>query len=94
MTKAYYTNEHGVDFLDYLAAEVFTKKEMKVIAKFNALKYQVRAGYKPGVPLTDYLAKRNSYFGLYQKQDENYPLGDLIEDTQVIADNFDKYKGI
>lgn len=93
MTKPYYTNQHGVDFLDYLAAEVFTKKEMKVIAKFNALKYQVRAGYKPGATLTDDLAKRNSYFGLYQKQDENYPLGHLVEDTQVIADDFKLYKG-
>ncbi|MFD2821591.1 DUF3310 domain-containing protein [Paraglaciecola chathamensis] len=93
MTKPYYENEHGVDFLDYLAAEVFTKKEMKVIAKFNALKYEARAGLKPGVPLTDDLAKRNTYFGLYQKQDENYPLGHLIEDTKVIVDNFKIYKG-
>lgn len=93
MVQTYYTNKNGVDFLDYLAAEVFTKKEMKVIAKFNALKYQVRAGRKPEAALTDDLAKRNSYFALYQKQDETYPLGDLIEDTKVIADNFQEYKG-
>lgn len=93
MSQPYYTNEHGADFLDYLAAEVFTKKEMKVIAKFNALKYDVRAGKKPNNTAVSDIFKRDNYIKLYTENDEEYKGKHIREDVRIITSLFDDYKG-
>lgn len=89
---SHYENKHGVNFMDYLQNEVFTPDEMKVIAKFNMLKYMQRAGKKESESIAKDVNKAQSYQVIYAENDTAYNGKYISGDVASIVADFEEYK--
>lgn len=84
----YYENEHGKDLRDwYMESNPF---DWIKISFFNAMKYNIRAGKKPGEDLVKDLNKRDDYMEDYIKL-TGMNSGAAYDKLREATDNFLNY---